>query len=186
MSGNPDELRIAAAEEAIGGAFRLQDIPGVGDQTIRDLRANGFRNPNDIRNATVAELQRVPGIGEQRAESIIRDAGGNPRQNARSTGSVSAAGVRVPVGDFRVELGDQDRAAARNEGRGINRTAEAVAADKGHRAPITTDFDEWQANKSRLDFPGVDTPTDDPEVMEKDRLFISPDDLIGDMRDTFF
>jgi len=103
---------------------------------------------------------------------VIKGAGGNPDRKPRSTtGSVSAAGIRVPVGEFRPEIGDNENAKARFEtslNRGIGRSQNAAIADKSKRAPVTTDLDRWKENKGELDFPGVDTPSDDPQVLPKD------------------
>jgi len=180
-TGLDDELTRKAAEKATGGgALRLQDISGVGGKTISNLRKKGFRSTNDIKSATPDELTDVAGVGETTAKKMIREAGGDPRQNQRSSsGSVSAAGIRVPVGEFRVEISDKDKADARFESsrtRGIGRSQEAAAADAGKRAPVTTDFDRWNANKGSLDFPGVDTPTEDPEVQRKDRRTVDADE----------
>jgi len=191
MSGNPDELGIAAAQDTLGGVFRLRDIPGVGDTTISNLRRIGVRDVQDVANRTVDELTRAQGVGVATAERIKEAV---PEDNTRdTTRSVSAAGIRAPFGEFKVEAGDHDSAEATfdtslNMGNlsDRHRTQEAAAADKGRRAPITTDIEEWRANKGALDFPGVDTPTDDPEVMEKDRRFLAEEDLIPDVRDTFF
>lgn len=66
------------------------------------------------------------------------------------------------------------------------RPEEAVSSDKGKRAPITTDLDQWKSNKDEFDFPGIDTPSRDPDVMEKDRPFISEDDLVDSVAEDFF
>jgi len=190
MVGLNDDLTRKVAENAVGGAVRVEDIEGVGPKTRRQLRNKGFRDVQDIKSASPSELKRVPGVGEQTAKKMIKSAGGDARSNSRSsTGSVSAAGIRSPVGDFKVELGDKDKADASfgsSLSRGIGRSQEAAQADKGKRAPVTTDFDEWDDNKGTLDFPGVDTPSEDPEFMEMDRRFNSGDDLISDAEDEFF
>jgi len=165
-----DPLRRQAAENAIGGKTRLRDFDGVGDKTLRDLRSSGFRGLDDIQNATVDDLSRVDGIGEKRAQQIKQQAPQDTSQK-RSSGSVSAAGIRVPTGEFKTEIGDKDKAEARfssSLNRGIGRSQEAARADKAKRAPVTTDFDKWKNNKSGLDFPGVDTPSDDPKVLPRD------------------
>jgi len=48
------------------------------------------------------------------------------------------------------------------------RTDTQRAADAAKRAPVTTDYQRWKSNPSGLDFPGVDTPTESPEVLPKD------------------
>jgi hypothetical protein len=187
----PNELGRLAAEKSIGGKTRLQDFEGVGSQTIRNLRAKGFRGLEDIQGATQDELARVEGVGQQRAASIKQQA---PRDTAQTgpTGSVSAAGIKTPHGEFKTEVSDFDTAEARFESsmdRGIGRSQEAAAADKGKRAPITTDVEEWKNNKGTLDFPGVDTPSSEPEFERQDARFVERDDLTAEGQeqwDSFF
>jgi len=193
MVGLNDDLNRAVAEDFVGGAVRVEDIDGVGRKKQQKLRRKGFRNVTDIKEANPGDLTEISGIGESTATKMIRSAGGDPLENKRkdrtSSGSVSAAGIRMPVGDFKVGVTGQGNVEARFDSslnRGVGRSQEAAQADKGKRAPITTDADEWKANKGRLDYPGVDTPSDSPEVMEQDRRFISPDDLIPDVADDFF
>jgi len=180
-----NDFRRMAAERAVGGKTRLADFEGVGRETLSNLRGKGFRGLGDIQDATTDELSQVEGIGEKRARSLKQQA---PKDTSRSrnTGSVSAAGIRVPKGDFKVGIGDFDNAEARfdsSANRGIGRSQEAAAADKGKRAPVTTDFDEWKANKGTLDFPGVDTPTSEPDFMREDATFVERDDLTSEGQD---
>ncbi|MCQ4334595.1 helix-hairpin-helix domain-containing protein [Natronomonas sp. F2-12] len=171
-----DNLRRQAAEQQIGGKTRLRDFEGVGDTTLREMRSKGFRNLEDVQSATVNELAEVDGIGQTKAERIKEQA---PRDTSRSrtSGSVSAAGIRSPVGDFRVGLGDKDRVDARHTTR--TRGDNAVRTDNRRRAPITTDEDKWKENPGRFDYPGVDTPTDDPQLKRMDirRGDVERDDL---------
>jgi len=84
---------------------------------------------------------------------------------------VSAAGIKLPQGEFVTEVSDQDKAEAKfstSRNRGIGRSQNAAIADKNKRAPVTTDFERWKSNKGELDFPGVDTPTESPDVRPKD------------------
>lgn len=178
--GLDDPVKRQVAENATGGAVRLRDISGVGDQTVRQLRSKGFRNVQDVKSASIEELTRVPGIGDAKAKQIIRSAGGDPRANKKSSsGSVSAAGIRVPKGDFKAEIGDFDSAEARHESDHF-RSENSRRMDERKRAPITTDKEKWQNNPGEFDFPGVDTPTSEPDVKKKDVPFIGPDDLTSD------
>jgi hypothetical protein len=171
-----DNLRRTAAEQAIGGKTRLQDFEGVGDQTLREMRSKGFRDLEDVQSATTSELAEVDGIGQKRAKQIKEQA---PRDTSRSrsTGSVSAAGIRSPVGDFKVGLGDKDSVDARHTTR--TRGDNAIRTDNRRRAPITTDKETWKENPGRYDYPGVDTPTDQPRLrrMDLERGTVDRDDL---------
>jgi hypothetical protein len=167
-----DDLRQAVGERQ-GSAIKFTDIEGVGQKTAQKIRQSGrIRGPADVSDKTADELAEQAGISERRARKVIKGGGGNPDRTPRSnTGSVSAAGIRVPTGQFKPEIGDKDNAEARFESslnRGIGRSQEAAAADKGKRAPVTTDYERWKDNKGELDFPGVDTPTNDPQVLPKD------------------
>lgn len=167
-----DDLRQAVGERQ-GTAIRFTDIDGIGQKTAQRIKQSGrIRSPSDISDMTADELADQAGISESRARIAIEGAGGDPDRTPRSnTGSVSAAGIRVPVGEFKPEISDKDTAEARFESslnRGIGRSQQAAAADKGKRAPVTTDVERWKENKGKLDFPGVDTPTDDPQVLPKD------------------
>jgi hypothetical protein len=167
-----DDLRQAVGERQ-GTAIRFTDIDGIGQKTAQRIKQSGrIRSPSDISDKTAEELAEQAGISESRARIAIEGAGGDPDRRPRSTtGSVSAAGIKMPQGEFVTEVSDQDKAEAKvstSLNRGIGRSQEAAAADKGKRAPVTTDYERWKKNKGELDFPGADTPTDDPQVLPKD------------------
>lgn len=67
-------------------------------------------------------------------------------------------------GDFTVADSAFEYAQEENQ----ERSEAAREADKAKRATITTDASRWANNKSGLDFPGVDTPSNDPDVLPKD------------------
>jgi len=167
-----DDLRQAVGERQ-GSAIRFTDIDGIGQKTAQKIKQSGrIRSPSDVSDKTADELADEAGIAESRARKAIKGAGGDPDRTPRSnTGSVSAAGIKMPQGEFVTEVSDQDKAEAKvstSLNRGIGRSQEAAAADKGKRAPVTTDYERWKKNKGELDFPGADTPTDDPNVLPKD------------------
>lgn len=172
------EIRNKQFKQVTGSAPNFRAIDGVGPKTaekVKDTFIEGqgrVQAPTDVQDLTDDELAKKAGISKNRARKVIKGAGGNPDRKPRSTtGSVSAAGIRVPVGEFKPEIGDNDNAKARFEtslNRGIGRSQNAAIADKSKRAPVTTDFDRWKENKGELDFPGVDTPSDDPQVLPKD------------------
>jgi hypothetical protein len=43
-----------------------------------------------------------------------------------------------------------------------------VKTDERKRAPVTTDYEKWKGAPSVWDFPGVDTPTQQPDLLPKD------------------
>jgi len=171
--GIEQEIRNEQYKQATGSAPNFRAIDGVGDKTAEKVRGViGIDAPSDAADKTAGELAAEAGITESRAAKVIRGGGGNPNRNPRTTtGSVSAAGINVPTGDFKTEIGDKDKADARfssSLNRGIGRSQEAARADKAKRAPVTTDFERWKNNKSGLDYPGIDTPSSEPKVLPKD------------------
>jgi hypothetical protein len=165
--GNADEFFETAAQG--NQAYRFQDIDGIGPATENKITSvRGIDRPEDVKDMSADELSDKAGISYSRAEKAIKGAGGNPNISkvSNNTGSVSAAGIQTRQGEFMVEIGDLDKARARN-GR-PTRTSDAVRADERQRAPITTDLEKWKNNKSEFDFPGVDTPTQKPKVLPKD------------------
>lgn len=162
-----DEFFETAAQG--GQAFRFEDIDGIGPATSKKIQSvRGVNAPTDVKDMSADELADKAGITRNRASKAIQGAGGNPSvsKTSSNTGSVSAAGIRTRQGDFWVEFSEMDRARARNDAR--SRSPEAVKADENQRAPITTNLETWQENPGRWDYPGVDTPTQDPGVRPKD------------------
>jgi hypothetical protein len=168
-----------------GNALRFQDIEGIGPKTEERLTGvRGVRAPRDVQDYSADELASEAGISRSRAESAIRGAGGTPDYNTRSsTSSVSAAGIRFGIGDFRVEAGADDSAEFYHQ----SRTDTARRVDSRRRAPITTEVDQWKDNPGKFDFPGVDTPSDNPGLQHKDLPYQSEQtvrretgDLVGD------
>jgi hypothetical protein len=152
-----------------GKAFRFEDIDGIGPATADKITSvRGVNAPTDVKGMSADELADKAGISENRARKAISGAGGNPNvsKTQSSSGSVSAAGIRSRQGDFWVEFSDMDKARARNDPR--SRSEEAVRTDERKRAPITTDLEQWKQAPGEWDYPGVDTPTQDPKVLPKD------------------
>lgn len=50
----------------------------------------------------------------------------------------------------------------------LSRSQEAQASDAAKRAPVTTDASRYASQPGELDYPAVDTPTTDPNVLPKD------------------
>lgn len=160
---------------------RLVDVNGIGRQLANNLSQQGL-SVYDAWELSTEELQVYDGIGPQLASQIKQEVG--DKNENRTTGSVSAEGIRTPIGDFKVELGDKDRAEVRDTKH--ERTDEARRIDQQRRAPITLDVEQWINNKDRFDYPGVDTPTNEPDAKEKDLPFIDAEDLVSDERERFF
>jgi len=174
-----NEIGQEVFKRQTGSAPTFQSIDGVGPKTAEKVKGTivegegRIQAPQDVSDLTDDTLADKAGISKTRARKVIKGAGGNPDREPRrrSTGSVSAAGIKLPQGEFVTEVSDQDKAEAKfstSRNRGIGRSQNAAIADKGKRAPVTTDYERWKSNKGELDFPGVDTPTDSPDVRPKD------------------
>jgi hypothetical protein len=61
-------------------------------------------------------------------------------------------------GDFLVPKDELDRA----EEVFADRSPRSQAVDRAFREPITEDVEQWEETPRLLDYPGVDTPTDEP------------------------
>jgi ribosomal protein S13 len=180
MSSYEQEIRNQQFQNATGTAPTFRSIDGVGEKTAQKVKGafldggkGRIEAPRDVQDLTDEELAETTGITKNRARKVIKGAGGNPdRDETRSTtGSVSAAGIKMPHGEFVTEVSEHDNADAKfsmSRNKGIGRSQEAAIADKAKRAPVTTDYEKWKNNKGKYDFPGVDTPTTDPQVLPKD------------------
>jgi len=163
------DFRRQLAGKATGAAIKFTDIDGIGAATATKIKNADYniQAPKDVADMSADELSDKAGISRDRAAKAISGGGGNPSvSKANTTGSTSVGGMRTAVGDFMVGFADQDKARARNDAR--SRSKEAVRQDDRKRAPITTDLERWKNNKSGLDFPGVDTPTQNPDLLPKD------------------
>jgi len=164
-----DTIRQEQIKQQTGSYARFTDIDGIGPATAEKIKNADYniQAPKDVADMSADELADKAGISRSRAKNAIKGGGGNPAVSKREqTGSVSAAGIPLRQGDFMVSAGDIDKARARNDA--MSRSEQAVREDDRQRAPVTTDYDRWKANMSGLDFPGVDTPTQDPYLQEKD------------------
>lgn len=161
-----------AYKKKTGQVLKLEDIDGVGPTLAKRIRgATGTRNPKEVAEYSPGQLaDMVTGVSRQMAAKIIRRGGGSAHTSKRSGGSnvlntqTTAAMRTMGVGDFRVDLRDQDSAEAKHD----FRSQTARRTDRNERAPITTDLDKWKENKAKYDYPGVDTPTEEPGVLPKD------------------
>jgi len=162
-----DDFFTTVAEGG-GKAYRFTDINGIGPATADKITSiRGVQNPEDVADMSADELSDKAGISHSRATKAIKGGGGNPDVSKQdNTGTVSAAGISKRQGDFWVEYTEMDKARARNDTQ--SRSEEAVRTDDRKRAPVTTDYEKWKKNPGVWDFPGVDTPTNEPNLLPKD------------------
>jgi hypothetical protein len=116
-----------------------------GDDNLLAFAADAADNLG-VDTLSSGELQDVNRAAERANEEITL------RKNKRT-----AMGTTT-VGDFY-----QARAAHQD------RSPEARRVDNQRKAETTTDFDEWQEDPSRHDFPGVDTPKDADTVLPEEK-----------------
>lgn len=182
MFNDADDFFETSAQ-AGGKAYRFTDIDGIGPATAKKIKnLRDVRNPDDVADMSADELADKAGISRDRASKAIKGAGGNPSVSKQEqTGSVSAAGISQAQGDFMVSFSELDKARARNDAQ--SRSEEAVRQDDQKRAPVTTDYDKWKDNKAAWDFPGVDTPTQEPDLLPKDLKAGNPNTTDFEARD---
>ena len=68
------------------------------------------------------------------------------------------------IGDFSVT----DRALEQARDAQSKRSSRSRGVDEEQRAPITTRANVWEENPDEYDFPGIDTPTENPNLLPKD------------------
>jgi NAD-dependent DNA ligase len=166
---------------------RLEDIRGIGISKANELRKQGLTVQTASR-LTEAELADYNGIGPGIAGQIKREVGGataSARNKAKMSNTQAPQSLRMTdVGDFRVDLENQDKVRSTHNARS-QRSDKARRVDERNRAPITTDVEKWRESPDEFDFPGVDTPTSDPDLKEKDLPFVGSGDLSDSGKDEF-
>jgi hypothetical protein len=86
----------------------------------------------------------------------------------------------VDRGDFIIRRSALEEASERQS----ERPKRARQTDKARRAPVTTSVEAWVSDPEQLDFPGIDTPREEPPVLPKDlkdprpTATTSPDKLV--------
>jgi len=115
-----------------------------------------------VRLAAQRVLEEREGIDFDEASSETRGSASNPPQ-LESVGSAFGPSM-LTVGDFEVPSDEQEQAREAY----AERSPEAKQVDSRRRAPITTDASRYARRPGKLDFPGIDTPTESPGVRPKD------------------
>ena len=60
--------------EAVKKSPPLENLPGVGEKTLANLKESGFNTLADILKAKLEDLIKVKGIGQKKAEKLIEEA----------------------------------------------------------------------------------------------------------------
>lgn len=162
-----DEVQQGRFKNATGSAISFTAIEGVGEKTARAIKNSTRANvPSDVADYSSSTLAQEAGISENRASKVIREGGGNPNVDERGrSGSVSAAGMAIPHGDFLPDATEHSKADIVIQ---PERSEAAKRVDNRRRAPITTDLETWKQNPGKYDYPGIDTPTNRPKAKPKD------------------
>ena len=164
-----DEMKQEQFKNVTGSYARFTDVKGIGPAKASKIKNIDYsiETPKDVAEYSADELSDKAGISRNLAAKVIEGGGGNPNvSKVGNTGTVSAAGIQTRQGDFMVGFGELDKARAKNDAR--SRGEQAVRTDERKRAPVTTDYDQWKENPNKYDFPGVDTPTQNPDLLPKD------------------
>ena len=67
------EAEAPAEKKAKKPSLLLQDLPGIGEKTLANLKDAGFNDIKDIVSKS-GQLLEVKGIGKKKAEKLIEDA----------------------------------------------------------------------------------------------------------------
>ena len=168
-------------------AKRVVDLSGFGEKTVKELRKGTNRSSMNLgKDLTVNEIMPVGSVAKgsfldvklnkQQKKELAKETGRKigdtlPPRQSRGTGSSKVPDGFKRTGDFLYEKGQRQEA-----GKMFNDLSEARQEDdRGERARVTTDLEEWEDNKSGLDFPGIDTPTRKPREKDKDLGFTIED-----------
>ena len=68
------EAKKEPNEEEVSAPSEIEQISGVGEKTLVNLKESGFHSIEDILKASVEDLTKVKGIGEKKAKKIIQEA----------------------------------------------------------------------------------------------------------------
>jgi len=68
------EAKKEPKEEEVSAPSEIEQISGVGEKTLVNLKESGFHSIEDILKASVEDLTKVKGIGEKKAKKIIQEA----------------------------------------------------------------------------------------------------------------
>jgi len=137
------------------------------DPTV-DKPDTGF-DEEDRNKATQVRLAAIQALEQEGYD--YDEASSETRGSPSNAPPVSEIGGMLPVGmsmrtigDFEVE--DDEYEEAQEEF--AQQSPEARRVDNRRRAPITTNEDVYAQAPGRYDYPGVDTPTQDPKALPKD------------------
>jgi len=136
---------------------------------IREITKPIENDEEDRNKATQVRLAAIQALEQEGYD--YDEASSETRGSPSNAPPVSEIGGMLPVGmsmrtigDFEVE--DDEYEEAQEEF--AQQSPEAKRVDKRRRAPITTNEDVYAQAPGRYDFPGVDTPTQDPKALPKD------------------
>lgn len=93
--------------------------------------------------------------------------------------TIGLGGGMRTIGEFEVEEDEYEEA----QEEFAQQSPEAKQVDRRRRAPITTNEDVYAQAPGRYDFPGVDTPSSDPQVKQKDSKTVDAEDTTLDSRE---
>jgi len=139
------------------------------DVEVSDVSRGGFAGEPVFEFEGVPDSKESTIIGDQ----IVEATEGGPRDRTafrrRQTDVTAAGEFEIPATEFQNATDAHEARPQINQRR-----------DEGRRARVTTDFNKWRTDKDSFDFPGVDTPSGNPDAQKKDRPFVDEDSLLGD------
>lgn len=120
-----------------GRITELDDLDGVGPQTVRKLNDAGIREPSDLYGYSLDEIAAIEGIG--------------PKTAAKLRQQIAQRGRRIRNRGFQ----DHDIEKARDDH--AERSPTERRTDESFNAETALSYEKWNGNPNQYDMPGVDT-----------------------------
>jgi len=168
---DPDEIRQVGQTADIFSEATADPIDPTRDSPDLGFSEDDREKASQVRIAAIEALEEEEGLELDEASSEARGSPSNPPAFGRVESALPFGGM-LTVGEFEVSQSAQEE--AREDY--AERSPEAKQVDSRRRAPVTTNPDLYEKRPGELDFPGIDTPTESPQVKQKDRKTVDADD----------
>jgi len=162
---DPDEIRQVGQTADIFSDATADPVDPTAEKADLGFDEDDREKASQVRIAAIEALEEKEGLEYDEATSEVRGSPSNPPAFDPVQSALPTTGSQMRTfGDFRVESEEYEEAQEEYQ----QQSPEARQVDSRRRAPITTNEDRYAQNPGKLDFPGVDTPSSDPNALPKD------------------